>query len=45
MGAKGWVTLRATSRTPFKLLTDLIDESYRAPSLGNGSWPALDSSS
>jgi predicted DNA-binding protein (MmcQ/YjbR family) len=30
MGAKGWVTLRPTSKTSLKLLADLIDESYRA---------------
>jgi predicted DNA-binding protein (MmcQ/YjbR family) len=30
MGAKGWVTLRPTSRSSVTLLQELIDESYRA---------------
>src|SRR5688572_24221955 len=30
MGAKGWVTLRPTSKTSLKLLFAFIDESYRA---------------
>jgi predicted DNA-binding protein (MmcQ/YjbR family) len=30
MGAKGWVTLRPTAKTPLKLLFAFIDESYRA---------------
>lgn len=30
MGAKGWVTLRPTSRSSVKLLRELVDESYRA---------------
>jgi predicted DNA-binding protein (MmcQ/YjbR family) len=30
MGAKGWVTLRPTAKTPLKLLHSFIDESYRA---------------
>jgi predicted DNA-binding protein (MmcQ/YjbR family) len=30
MGAKGWVTLRPTSKTSLKILFALIDESYRA---------------
>ena len=30
MGAKGWVTLRPTSKSSLKLLQALIDESYRA---------------
>jgi predicted DNA-binding protein (MmcQ/YjbR family) len=30
LGAKGWVTLRPTSKTSLKLLFALIDESYRA---------------
>ena len=29
MGAKGWVTLRPTSKTPVSLLQELIDESFR----------------
>jgi predicted DNA-binding protein (MmcQ/YjbR family) len=30
LGAKGWVTLRPTSKTPLKTLLDFIEESYRA---------------
>ena len=30
MGAKGWVTLKPTSRTPVKQLYAFIDESFRA---------------
>lgn len=30
MGAKGWVTLRPTAKTPLKTLIAFIDESYRA---------------
>jgi predicted DNA-binding protein (MmcQ/YjbR family) len=30
MGAKGWVTLRPTSKTTLTLVHELIDESYRA---------------
>jgi predicted DNA-binding protein (MmcQ/YjbR family) len=30
LGAKGWVTVRPTTKTPIKLLLSLIDESYRA---------------
>jgi predicted DNA-binding protein (MmcQ/YjbR family) len=30
LGAKGWVTLRPTSKTPLKVLFCFIDESYRA---------------
>jgi predicted DNA-binding protein (MmcQ/YjbR family) len=30
MGAKGWVTLRPTSKTSLELLYSLIDESFRA---------------
>ena len=30
MGAKGWVTLRPTSKTSLKTLFSFIDESYRA---------------
>src|SRR3954454_4279790 len=30
LGAKGWVTLRPTSKTSLKLLLSLVDESYRA---------------
>jgi predicted DNA-binding protein (MmcQ/YjbR family) len=30
MGAKGWVTLRPTAKTPLKSLFAFIDESYRA---------------
>jgi predicted DNA-binding protein (MmcQ/YjbR family) len=30
MGAKGWVTLRPTSKTSIKLLQQLIEESFRA---------------
>jgi predicted DNA-binding protein (MmcQ/YjbR family) len=30
LGAKGWVTLRPTSKTSLKVLLSFIDESYRA---------------
>jgi predicted DNA-binding protein (MmcQ/YjbR family) len=30
MGAKGWVTLRPTARTPLKQMYAFIDESFRA---------------
>jgi predicted DNA-binding protein (MmcQ/YjbR family) len=30
LGAKGWVTLRPTAKTPMKFLLSFIDESYRA---------------
>src|SRR4051812_27330961 len=30
LGAKGWVTLRPTSKTSLELLFSFIDESYRA---------------
>jgi predicted DNA-binding protein (MmcQ/YjbR family) len=30
MGAKGWVTLKPTSRAPLTQLYEFIDESYRA---------------
>jgi predicted DNA-binding protein (MmcQ/YjbR family) len=30
LGAKGWVSLRPTSKTSLKMLTGFIDESYRA---------------
>jgi predicted DNA-binding protein (MmcQ/YjbR family) len=30
LGAKGWVTLRPSAKTPLKTLLSFIDESYRA---------------
>ena len=30
LGAKGWVTLRPTSKTSLELLLSFVDESYRA---------------
>lgn len=30
LGAKGWVTVKPTSKTPLHVLRFLVDESYRA---------------